>query len=50
MLGSPYIVGRLIDHLARNTRVLDFCVPIGEAAPLFFLFFRRHYFCSRLIE
>jgi hypothetical protein len=50
MLGRPYIASRLIDHLARNPRVLNFCVPIGEAAPLFLFFLRRHDFCSRLIE
>jgi hypothetical protein len=50
MLGNPYIVGRLIDHLARNSRVLNFRVPIGEAAALLFLLFRRHDSCSGFIK
>jgi hypothetical protein len=48
MFWSSYIIGCLIDHFARDTRIFNFRVPIGEAAPLFFFLLRRRDFCSRL--
>ena len=40
MLGSPYLVGCLIYHFASDAGIFDLGVPLGEAAPLLFLFLR----------
>jgi hypothetical protein len=50
MLGSTYLVGCLVDHLAGDAGIFNLGVPVSKATPLLFLFFWRHYAVSGFVE